>query len=75
MQRFVMGEKYFTLFRVNTKKGRKKKQNRNTGENRREKKSLTRERRTDFSPADISKVQKHALLQRVKNVFTGYRIW
>jgi hypothetical protein len=40
-----------------------------------EKKSLTRERRTDFSPADISKVQQHALLQRVKNIFTGYRIW
>lgn len=29
-------------------------------------KSLTRERRTDSSPADIFKVQQHALLQRVK---------
>jgi len=35
---------------------------------------LYRERRTDFSPADISKVQQYALLQRVKNIFTGYRI-
>jgi hypothetical protein len=45
------------------------------GEKEEEKKYLTRERRTDFSPADISKVQQHALLQRVKNLFTGYRIW
>jgi hypothetical protein len=40
-----------------------------------EKKPLTRERRTDFSPADISKVQQHALLQRVKNISARYRIW
>ena len=40
-----------------------------------EKKYLTRERRTDFSPADISKVQQQALLQRVIDIFTGYPIW
>jgi hypothetical protein len=39
---------------------------------RREENGLTRERRGDFSPAGISKVQQHALLQRVKNLFAGY---
>jgi len=59
MQRFVMGE--FTLI------PRQPKKNLYTGEKkRRKKKSLTSERRADFSPADISKVQQHALLQRVK---------
>jgi hypothetical protein len=29
MQRFVMGEKYFTLFRVNTKRGKKEKEKKN----------------------------------------------
>jgi hypothetical protein len=71
MQRFVMGEKYFTLFSVNKKRERIE----TLQEKEEEKKYLTRERRTDFSPADISKVQQHALLQRVKNIFTGYHIW
>jgi hypothetical protein len=52
----------------------KRKKNETLGK-RREKKSLTRERRSDFSPANISKVQQHALLHRVKNISTGYRIW
>ena len=68
-----MGEKYFTLFSVNKKKGKRIE---TLGEEKEEeKKNLTRKRRTDFSPADISKVRQHALLQRVKNIFTGYRLW
>jgi hypothetical protein len=39
------------------------------------KKYLTGKRRPDFSPADISKVQQHALLQRVEHILSGYRIW
>jgi len=71
---------YFVPRQTQKKKEKNKtKQNKNGTLGEREgggkrKKSLTRERRTDFSPADISKVQQHALLQRVKNISTGYRI-
>jgi hypothetical protein len=61
MQRFVMGEKYFTVV---PRQQKKKNRIESLGEEKEkeEKRSLTRERRTDFSPADISKVQEHALL-------------
>ena len=70
MQRFVMGEKYFTFFFffgfATTKQGGWDitKSNINTGKEggKEKKKFLTRERRSDFSPTDISKVQQHALL-------------
>ena len=55
------------------KKGRGKKDSAPRRAKRREE-NLTCERRTNFSPANISKVQQHALLQRVEDVFTGYRV-
>src|SRR6267142_106074 len=38
-------------------------------------KRLTCQRRADFSPANISKMQQHALLQRIKNVLARYLLW
>ncbi len=63
-----MGEKYLTLFHANKIKGEKKvspsaremTRGGEGGGQRRE--NLTCERRADFSPANISKVQQHALL-------------
>jgi len=37
--------------------------------------TLTCERRADFTPANISKVQQHALLQCDKNVLGRYLLW
>jgi hypothetical protein len=65
--------KRFTLFRIH-----KKIINQNTwgrGGERRNLSPASDARRTTFSPADISRVQQHALLQRVKTASTGYRIW
>jgi hypothetical protein len=76
MQRFVIGEKYLTCCPPPDQPLAERQSERREEEGgKREKSKLTCERRTDFSPADISKVQQHALLQRVKDVFTGYRVW
>jgi hypothetical protein len=79
MQRFVIGEKYLTSPPPENKTNKRKKRSapRRVKDERRKRgrrKNHTCERRTNFPPANISKVQQHALLQRIKDVFAGYRI-